>query len=130
MDQRMHEAGSQPTRRSRYQDLARLKVHLAKNCSTLRRAKAMIDPCGLTPGAVHSKLASARYRFLNPCTRPKESVAHLRLSSPIGQEENKWMVIRLAKPSGKISGSFETSSCEDTGPVWEIPRKARSAPAS
>ncbi len=35
----------------------------------------------------------------------------LRAASPIGQDENKWIVIKLANPDGNTSGNFPRSSC-------------------
>jgi hypothetical protein len=50
----------------------------------------------LTPGASGSNEASLTYRFVEPWTRPKLSVAHRRVSSPIGAVEQRWTVITLA----------------------------------
>ena len=61
----------------------------SRKCSAFLRARAMTVPCGFTPGGVQSRLASAIKRFWKPLTCPKELVAHLPLSSPMGQEENR-----------------------------------------
>lgn len=69
----------------------------------------MIEPCGLTPGAVQSRLESAKYKFGKPWTAPKLLATHFVLFSPIGQELKRWMVIRLVKVRESVLGICEIS---------------------
>ena len=64
-------------------------------CLALRTAKAITDPCGLTPGASGSSEASLTHTLRMPRTRPKLSAAQ-RGCSPKGTVEQRWTVITVA----------------------------------
>ncbi len=62
-DERLDETGAEPSCRTGDQREPRMQIdrscaHCPRNRSAFRRASAMMDPCGFTPGAEHRMLAS------------------------------------------------------------------------
>ena len=88
-------------------------------------AIAMTDPCGFTPGGPGRSDASAILRSLRSWMRPNESVTHRFRSSPMGHDENKWMVIRFVRAGAMVQESWrgllrmsmqDNPRCLDTKP--------------
>src|SRR5262249_4537418 len=86
---------------------------VSTKCRALRTAKAITEPCGLTPGASGSSEESLTCTLLVPRTRPKLSVAAVR-SSPSGAVEHRWTVITLARLALNVASMVARSARERT----------------